>query len=62
VASVKLLPRARQTHCVLRRVMSGVPCNRRRTTAGLDDEGNRSLIVNLVHPHTGKAGSFQPKL
>jgi hypothetical protein len=42
--------------------MSDVPCNRRSTTIDSVDEGNRLLIVNLVHPQIGKAESFQLKL
>jgi hypothetical protein len=43
VASSVLLPRARYG---LGRIVFGVPCDQRRTTVGLADEGNRLLIDN----------------
>jgi hypothetical protein len=38
-----------RTCCGLRQVVSSVSCDRRHTKVDSTDEGNRSLIDNLMH-------------
>jgi hypothetical protein len=58
MASGVLLPR---TRCGLKRVVSGVPCDRRRTMVGSTNEGNISMIVSIWCKKTGKADCFPNK-